>query len=48
LNPFDVISYFFEVFPVDLGDLGFELVEVFFAALFVWGLAVRAAIVREV
>ena len=43
-----VVCDFFEVFPVDAWDFAFELVVLFFGALFVRGLAVGSAVVREV
>ena len=43
-----VVCDFFKVFPDDAWDFGFELVVLFFGALFVRGLAVGSAVVREV
>ena len=48
LRAFDVVCLLFKGIPVDLRDVGFELVVVFFGALFVRGLAVGAAVVWEV
>ena len=48
MRTLNVVGYFFELVPVDLGDFGFELVVRGFVALFVRGLAVGAAVVREV
>ena len=48
MRPFHIVCYFFELVPVDRWDFGFELVVLFFGALFVRGLAVGAAVVREV
>ena len=48
MRAFDVVCYFFELVPVDRWDFGFELVVLFFGALFVRGLAVGSAVVREV
>ena len=48
MSAFYVVCVFFELEPVNDGDAGFELVVLFFGALFVRGLAIGSAVVREV
>ena len=48
MRALDVVCDFFELVPVDRWDFGFKLVVLFFGALFVRGLAVGSAVVREV